>query len=57
LDDEKSKLDRDVKQSGNKVADKESDYHILMTDFEIAKEREAVLMGDRLVQFVLNPLL
>lgn len=48
VEEEKFGLDREVERQSAKVVDKETDYQILMKDFDIAKEREAVLMGDRL---------
>ncbi|ELU12496.1 hypothetical protein CAPTEDRAFT_228195 [Capitella teleta] len=47
VEEEKFGLDREVERQSAKVVDKETDYQILMKDFDIAKEREAVLMGDR----------
>lgn len=47
LEEEKFELDADVDRQGSKVSTKEAEYQVLMKDYEYAKEREAVLMGDR----------
>ena len=47
LNQEKYELDREVDKQANKLGEKEADYQVLMKDYEYAKEREAVLMGDR----------
>lgn len=49
LDEEKFDLDREVDKQASTLSDKEREYQTLMKDFEYAKEREAVLMGDRSV--------
>ena len=47
LEEEKFELDTDVDKSSGAVSDKEREYQVLMKDYEYAREREAVLMGDR----------
>lgn len=47
LEEEKFELDTDVDKSSGTVSDKEREYQLLMKDYEYAREREAVLMGDR----------
>ena len=36
---------------GGRLGDTEQSYHALIKEYEYAKEREAVLMGDRLVVY------
>ena len=47
LEDEKFSLDTNVDKQTDKLAERETEYQVLMKDFEYAKEREAVLMGDK----------
>ena len=47
LEEEKFELDTEVDKSSGTVSDKEREYQVLMKDYEYAREREAVLMGDR----------
>ena len=47
LEEEKFELDTEVDKQASTLGDKERDYQTLMKDYEYAKEREAVLMGDR----------
>ena len=47
LEEEKFELDAEVDKQASSLAEKERDYQTLMKDYEYAKEREAVLMGDR----------
>ena len=44
---EKLDLDREVDKQAARLGEKESEYQVLMKDYEYAKEKEAVLMGDR----------
>ena len=53
LEEEKFELDGDVDKQSAKLHDKEADYQVLMKDYEYAKEREAVLMGDRWVKAII----
>ena len=47
LEDEKYELDNHADRQGSLLGDDEAKYQILMKDYEYAKDREAVLMGDR----------
>ena len=47
LEAEKFDLDAEVDKQASTLNDRESEYQVLMKDYEYAKEREAVLMGDR----------
>ncbi len=47
LNTEKFDLEMEVDQQSGKLSDAEHKYQILMKDYEYAKDREAVLMGDR----------
>jgi predicted nucleic acid-binding Zn-ribbon protein len=47
LEDEKFALDTSVDKQTDKLAERETEYQVLMKDYEYAKEREAVLMGDK----------
>ena len=47
LTEEKLGINSDLDKKISTLADKEHEYHILMKDFEYAKEREAMLLGDK----------
>ena len=47
LNSEKFELDREVDKQQAKLGDRESEFESLLKDYEYAKEREAMLMGDR----------
>lgn len=47
LSDDKFELDTEVDQQAGRLAQAEESYQALMKDFEYAKDKEAVLMGDR----------
>lgn len=47
LEQEKFELDAEVDKQAATLNDREGEYQVLMKDYEYAKEREAVLMGDR----------
>ena len=49
LNSEKYDLEREVDGQSSKLGGRESEYQVLLRDYEYAKEREAVLMGDRCV--------
>ena len=50
LEEEKFELDTEVDKQSGGLNDREREYQGLMKDYEYAKEREAVLMGDRYCQ-------
>ena len=52
LNSEKFELDREVDKQQAKLGNRESDFEALLKDYEYAKEREAMLMGDRCVIFL-----
>ena len=47
LEDEKYELDNLADKQAALLAEEEVSYRILMKDYEYAKDREAILMGDR----------
>jgi len=47
LEDEKYELDNLTDKQAAILAEEEAKYRILMKDYEYAKDREAILMGDR----------
>ncbi len=47
LSEEKMGISNDLDKKMSSVQDREREYHILMKDFEYAKEREAMLLGDK----------
>ena len=50
LNSEKYDMEREVDGHSSKLAGREGEYQVLLKDYEYAKEREAVLMGDRCVK-------
>ncbi len=49
MQEEKFELDTEVDRSSGMVTDREREFQMLVKDFEYARDREAVLMGDRCV--------
>ncbi len=47
LEEEKFELDTEVDKQSAGLNEREREYQSLMKDYDYAKEREAVLMGDR----------
>lgn len=47
LNAEKTDQERVFDRHANKLAERESEFQLLMKDYEYAKEREAVLIGDK----------
>ena len=47
LEDEKFLLDAEMDRQSGSIQDQQRDFQVLVKDNEYAKEREAVLMGDR----------
>jgi septation ring formation regulator EzrA len=49
LEEEKFDMDNDVEKQKSHLNEKDREMEVLQKDFEYAKDREAVLMGDRYV--------
>lgn len=49
LEEEKYDMDNDVEKQKSHLNEKDREMEVLQKDFEYAKDREAVLMGDRCV--------
>ena len=47
LDDEKTALSTELEKKLGVLHDREREHHVLSKDYNYAKDREAVLMGDR----------